>query len=286
MTTETTSFPLAAHGHSAGAFSWRRFVLLARAQWAEQGRQYLAHLLVTGILYGVLLVFALGVARSSAFTTGAQSGYYFWGLYLTGFVFAGRYFEGMARRESALLSLMRPASVLEKWLLCVLVVAVAYPLCFTLLFLAISWPVQGLVLAVRAAMLPPTFSLNPEDYALFTLFVPLVRAPHSASLLSIPQQLAFFIGAGAVQALAVTGVLFFRKAAMLKTLVLGVGLCIATALLCAAAGARFEVIFAWWLARRAPVDTAVHGLNFVLWVLLPLLLWGQTYRHLREKELT
>ena len=101
MTTETTSFPLAAHGHSAGAFSWRRFVLLARAQWAEQGRQYLAHLLVTGILYGVLLVFALGVARSSAFTTGAQSGYYFWGLYLTGFVFAGRYFEGMARRESA-----------------------------------------------------------------------------------------------------------------------------------------------------------------------------------------
>ena len=53
-----------------------------------------------------------------------------------------------------------------------------------------------------------------------------------------------------------------------------------------AAGARFEVIFAWWLARRAPVDTAVHGLNFALWVLLPLLLWGQTYRHLREKELT
>ena len=145
---------------------------------------------------------------------------------------------------------------------------------------------MSISLILRAAMLPPTFSLNPEDYALFTLFVPLVRAPHSASLLSIPQQLAFFIGAGAVQALAVTGALFFRKAAMLKTLVLGVGLCIATALLCAAAGARFEVIFAWWLARRAPADAAVHGLNFVLWVLLPLLLWGQTYRHLREKELT
>lgn len=262
-------------------FSWHRFLLLARAHGAEQYRQYLAHMLVTGVLYCVLLLFALGVSRLSAFDTGTQSGFYFWGLYLTGFVFAGRYFDAMARRESALLALMRPASVLEKWLLCLLAVAVAYPLAYTVLFLAISWPVQQVVLAAQA-MMELTSSFNPANYA---LFVPLLRAPKPALLLGPLQQWGFFIGLWALQALAVAGSLYFRRAALLKTLALGFGLAVLTALLCAAAGARHEVIFAWWARRAPPADPAVHVFNALLWVGLPALLWWQTYVHLREKEL-
>lgn len=264
------------------AFVWRRFVLLARAHWAEHLRQYLGHLAVTGVLYIVLLLFVLSISNGQVFVTGAQSAFYFWGLYLTGFVFAGRYFDGMARRESALLALMRPASVLEKWLLCVAVVAVAYPLCYTLLFLAISWPAQGLALAMRTAW-AHAGEVDPLDYA---LFVPLVRAPLRDSLLSIPQQWGFFIGAWALQAVAVTGSLYFRRAALLKTLALGVVLCIVTAITGALSGARPEVIFAWWADRAEPGGFALHALNAAVWVVLPLLLWGQTYQHLREKELT
>jgi len=262
-------------------FSWHRFALLARAHGAEQYRQYLAHMLVTGLLYAVLLLFALGVSRLSAFETGTQSGFYFWGLYLTGFVFAGRYFDAMARRESALLALMRPASVLEKWLLCLLVVAVAYPLAYTVLFLAISWPAQQVVLAAQALM-ERSSPLNPADYA---LFVPLLRAQKPAQLLGLPQQWGFFIGLWALQALAVAGSLYFRRAALLKTVALGFALAVLTALLCVAAGARHEVVFAWW-ARRAPAaDPAVHAFNALLWLVLPALLWWQAYVHLREKEL-
>ncbi|MFN9725903.1 hypothetical protein [Acidovorax sp.] len=262
-------------------FSWSRFQRLARAHWAEHARQYLGHLAVTGVLYGVLLLFTLSVSRGTVFTTGGQSAYYFWGLYLTGFVFAGRYFDGMARRESALLTLMRPASVLEKWLLCVVVVAVVYPLCYTLLFLAMSWPAQGVALALRASW-QQAGAVDPQDYA---LFVPLVRTPLRESLLSIPQQWGFFIVAWALQAVAVTGSLYFRRATMLKTLALCVVLFVITVMTGALSGARGEVLVAWWNGRAGWGDMALHAINAVLWLALPLLLWGQTYLHLRDKEL-
>lgn len=271
----------AASASKSTTFSWRRFGLLARAHWAEHLRQYLGHLVVAGILYLVLLLFVLSLSRGDAFVTGGQSAFYFWGLYLTGFVFAGRYFDGMARRESALLALMRPASVREKWLLCVVVVAVLYPLCYTLLFLAISWPAQGVALALRAAWLETT-SVNAQDYA---LFVPLVRTPHHESVLTVPQQWGFFIAAWALQAVAVTGSLYFRRVALLKTLVLGVVLFVVTVLTGAVSGARHEVLFAWWMGRAAPGAWALHVLNAALWLVLPALLWWQTYQHLREKEL-
>ncbi|MFI8618178.1 hypothetical protein ACIGHN_22005 [Acidovorax sp. NPDC077693] len=274
------STPLSSAG--SASFSWHRFTLLARAHWAEHMRQYLGHLLVTGILYCVLLVFSLSVSRGEVFVTGGQSAFYFWGLYLTGFVFAGRYFDGMARRESALLVLMRPASVLEKWLLCVGVVVVGYPVAYTLLFLAISWPAQGVALAMRAAWADPA-NLDPQNYA---LFVPLLRQPLREALLSIPQQWGLFIAAWALQGAAVTGSLYFRKVAMLKTLVLGVVLFIATVMVSVLSRPRDEVLFAWWRDGAATLGAETHALNAALWLALPMLLWWQTYQHLREKELT
>lgn len=260
-------------------FSWPRFQRLARAHWAEQRPQYLAHLLVVGILYIVLLLFMLGVSGFAAFQTGVQSALYFGGLYLTSFVFAGRYFGAMAQRESALLALMRPASVLEKWLLCIVVVAIAYPLAYSLLFLAISWPVRQLVLAVHAVLEQRSF--NAEDYALFVPFMEVARK----RLLTLPQQTGFLLGIWALQAFAVAGSLYFVRASMLKTLALGFGLFVLTALLCAVAGVRAEVIFAWWSRRAVSPGVGVHLLNALLWIGLPVLLWVQAYVHLQEKEL-
>lgn len=262
-------------------FSWPRFVRLARAHGAEHLRQYLAHLAVTGILYAVLLLFMLVLTRGDIFTTGGQSGFYFCGLYLTGFVFAGRYFEGMARRASALLALMRPASVLEKWLLCLVVVALVYPLCYTLLFLAMSWPAQGVAMALQAG----SGGGGSVDALRYTLFVPLLRPPHAEELLTIPQQWGFVIAAWALQAVAVTGSLYFRRATLLKTLVLGVVLFVITVLIGALSGARYEALFAWWTGRAPPQAWTLHALNAALWLVLPALLWWQTYQHLREKEL-
>lgn len=261
-------------------FSWPRFVRLALAHWAEQRSQHLAHLLVCGMLYIVLLLFLLGVSSFGAFRTGMQSALYFGGLYLTGFVFAGRYFNAMAQRESALLALMRPASVLEKWLLCLVVVAIAYPVAYSLLYLVITWPVQQMAVAVLAALEPQTF--KPQDFALFLPLAP----PSDWRELSLRQQLAFLVALWAVQAFAVSGSLYFSRAALLKTLALGFGLFALTSLLASLAGMRGEVLVAWWTSRRSVrLDVWVHALNAALWIGLPILLWLQAYVHLKEKEL-
>lgn len=261
-------------------FSWARWRRLARAQWAEQRPQYLAHLLVCGMLYIALLLFLLGVSGFSAFQTPVQVSLYFGGLFLTGFVFAGRYFGAMAQRESALLALMRPASVFEKWLLCIVLVALAYPLAYSLLFLAISWPVQQMVIVVRSALEPQTF--KPEDYG---LFVPLAKMA-ARQAMPVPQQAGFLAAFWALQAFAVAGSLYYARASLLKTLALGFALFVLTALVCSVAGVRGEVLLAWWSSRGAvPRDAGVHAINALLWIGLPALLWLQAYVHLKEKEL-
>lgn len=260
-------------------FSWARWQRLARAQWAEQRLQYLAHLLVCGMLYVVLLLFVLGVT-GSVFRTGMQSALYFGGLFITGFVFAGRYFGAMAQRESALLALMRPASVGEKWLLCAVVVAVAYPVAYSLLYLLITWPAQQVAIAVGAALQPQTF--KPEDFALFVPFVPGAGAREIAPR----QQLAFLIGLWALQAFAVAGSLYYQRAALLKTLALGFALFVLTSLVLSVRDVRGDVLVAWWASRRSvPLDAAGHALNAALWIGIPALLWWQVYLHLKEKEL-
>lgn len=261
-------------------FHGPRFARLARAHWAEQRPQYLAHLLVCAMLYTVLLVFLLGVSGAAALRTGMQAALYFGGLFLTGFVFAGRYFSAMAQRESALLALMRPASVLEKWVLCVLVVAVAYPLAYSLLYLVVTWPAQQVSIMVQTAWDPKAF--RPKDFALFVPFSSTVKDQGLSPL----QQMAFLIGLWALQAFAVAGSLYFPRAALLKTVALGFALFALTSLVASMAGMRMEVLFAWWSSRKlAPLGLAGHALNAALWIGLPLLLWLQAYVHLQDKEL-
>jgi len=261
-------------------FSWPRFARLARAHWAEQRSQYLAHLLVCAMLYAVLLVFLLGVSGAEALRTGMQAALYCGGLFLTGFVFAGRYFSAMAQRESALLALMRPASVMEKWALCVLVVAVAYPLAYSLLYLVLTWPAQQVSVAVQAAWDAKAF--RPKDFA---LFVPFFLAVNDQGLSPL-QQVAFLIVLWALQAFAVAGSLYFPRAALLKTVALGFALFALTSLVASVVGMRVEVLFAWWHLRHSPpLGLAGHALNAAFWIGLPMLLWLQAYVHLQDKEL-
>lgn len=271
---------ISVRGPESTTFSWPRWRRLARAHWAEQRSTYLGHLLVCSLLYIALLLFMLGVSGFAAFQTSMQAALYFGGLFLTGFVFAGRYFSAMARRESALLALMRPASVFEKWALCVVVVAIAYPLAYSLLFLAISWPVQQAAIAVRSALEPQAF--KPEDYA---LFMPLAKMA-ARQAMPAAQQTGLLIAVWTLQAFAVAGSLYFGRASLLKTLALGFALFVTTALVASMAGAQGDVLFAWWSSRRfASLDAGIHALNALLWIGLPALLWLQAYLHLQEKEL-
>lgn len=262
-------------------FSASRFLRLSRAQWAEQRTQYLGHMLVVGMLAVVVLLFLLVIASGREFPTWLQQMLYLWGFFLTGFVFAARYFNAMARRESALLALMRPASVFEKWLLCVVVVAVLYPLCYSLLFLAFMWPAQQVVLAIGALGSPDSY-FDPAKHA---LFVPMWPQGHDASVSSARQQVGFLIALWAVQALAVAGSLYFRRVAMLRTMALAFVLFLMTLLVSATAKASDTVLFAWWSASGVALSLGVHAINAVLWIGLPMLLWLQVYLHLREKEL-
>ena len=274
MSQETPSTP-----PSSQTWNWQRFACLAVAHWAEQRRHYLGYLLVLAILYAVLLLLTLGVSSFKAFDAEVQAAFYFSGLFLTGYVFAGRYFDGIAQRESALLILMRPASVLEKWALCVLVVGVLYPLAYSALFLLMSWPVLQLVVFVRPLISEGVVSLDK-----YFLFVP--WWPHGAehAVISLRAQMGLWIALWAGQAFVLAGTLYFRKAGMLKALVVGFALFVLTALWIVVTGARTESLFVWWSLDAEVFTPWLHGLNALVWIVVPGLLWGLVYVNLQEKE--
>jgi hypothetical protein len=215
-------------------FDLSRFRRLARAHFAEQWRHYawfMAVILLVEILVSIL--YAVGKGGFAQFGTQAQEGYFYVGLFTFAPIFAGRYFLNMSTRASALLSLMRPATVLEKWLLAFLIVAVLYPLAYLLAYYLVVIPdnflayAQAKQQAAQAALdyakspvgsKPAAF--HPEHYQLF-----LPWAQPWRDQLSMVLWLLF------LQGFAMFGSLYFRTVPFIKTLLSGLLIFLVSALL-------------------------------------------------------
>ena len=164
--------------------------------------------------------------------------------------------------------------------MCVLVVGVLYPLAYSALFLLMSWPVLQLVVFVRPLISEGVVSLDK-----YFLFVP--WWPHGAehAVISLRAQMGLWIALWAGQAFVLAGTLYFRKAGMLKALVVGFALFVLTALWIVVTGARTESLFVWWSLDAEVFTPWLHGLNALVWIVVPGLLWALVYVTLQEKEL-
>ncbi|KFN49934.1 hypothetical protein P873_08810 [Arenimonas composti TR7-09 = DSM 18010] len=246
------------------------------ATWLEERRTW-AWFLGVGVIVHCLLVLALLLPGAGSFTLSkaSQGGLWIAGLVITGTIFAGRYFQAMARRESALLLLTRPATAFEKWLLAVLVVAVAYPLAYTLAFQICNIP-AGLIAASQAGELMAISGdsyayLKPEDYGVLR---PWQAMPAAGWATLVPVVLA-------LQGFALLGSLYFHRWPFIKTLVAGFGLMLVLILIAGVGGN--DTFFAFWHERDR------HGLPAQLvlggtWLLIPALVWLAALFALQERQ--
>lgn len=264
-------------------FDPARFLRLARAQWAEQWRGWAWFLGVCVILHFVALL--LMVSGSHGFLElhlDAQRMLYFVGLFLTGPVFAGRYFQALAQRESAGVLLMRPASSFEKWLLALLVVLVAYPLAYSLAFQVLNLPSALYALGLKTAAAP----LDPNDpgatwWSLqeYGVLWPWTAFAERGTFATTGLWLAIFTG------FAVLGSLYFRALPFLKTLVVGFVVFLLLVLVVELLDGRPEQFFTWWIAEDPPAGWRAIFLP-AAWLLVPGLLWLGALFALRERQVS
>jgi hypothetical protein len=277
-------------------FSASRLVTLATSHWRAQLRHYLSWLLMCTIIAIPILGLYLtdmasgGVVR---FTTDVQGVLYVMGLLVLGPVFASQHFGPMRHRDHALMVLMQPASVTEKWLLAALTVLLLFPLVYTLWFvllvapvaqLSFWWDMQVHVQAKDAA--PHALNIMPlaTDYAVYMPWRKLSEWRLSAFTAIVHL---------ALTGLATTGSLLFKRAPFLLTLftgfvvLLGSGIATQFSL---AGGDTAQVLFTWVMRPHAhpthSAPLAVQALNAWFWLCVPCLLWVCAWLALRERELT
>lgn len=265
-------------------FDLSRFLRLARAQWSEQRRVWLWFLGVVVILHFVVLLLNLlltdEIGRSHTFTHGGQEAMYFLGLFVTAPVFAGRYFVGMARPESAGVLLMRPASLFEKWLLAAAVVLVAYPLAYSLVFNLLNLPTALYAQAANAALLAEPREAETREWLVstydFKVFLPWHAFDEDRALL------VSFLMLSSLSGFAVLGSLYFRAMPFIKTLLAAFVLLLLVILVVSLAGSNAEPYFGYWHADSLP-DWR-NGFLAVAWFGIPGLLWLANLLALHERE--
>lgn len=269
-----------------------RFRRLAAAQWMESWRPWSWFLAIGVLLHFLLLLGTLLTNGGEGLLThDGQMALFLVGLFLTGPVFAGRYFQGMAQREAAGVLLMRPASAFEKWALAAGVIAVAYPLAYSLAFMVCNlpgaWVAAGLAEARHAAEfaegvakgLPaedlPTF--DPDVYRLFLPWHLWSEAKGDGGMVPILLWLA------GLQGFALFGSLYFRNMPFIKTLVLGVALVITAVMLPVILGNVGGRLDNFWDPDAAlpPLQDVLYGAT---WFGTPALLWLAALLALRERE--
>lgn len=265
-------------------FDLTRFLRLARAQWAEYRRTYAWFIGIGVIVHFVLLLVLLsGNDGHRVLTVDSQAAFYRIGLFLTAPIFAARYFQAMAKRESAGLLLMRPASKLEKWLLAVLVVAVLYPVAYSLAFYICNAPAalyaqaaaaQEEALRVATELEGRLNSLSPPEFGIYHPGEDFRTWRHGVE---------FVLLLTSYQAFAVLGSLYFRSFPALKTIVAAFVLLLAMMLVTTLAGGESHLFMAYWTNDRELVPWQQLFFPFA-WFAIPALMWLASLFALGERE--
>lgn len=268
-------------------FDMRRFLRLAAVHWAEHGRSTLWFLGI-GVAVHLCVWLLITDAGMKAWNYSAdfQTVVYVMGYLLTGALFAGRYFSGLSRRESALTWLMRPASTPEKFLLAFLVVALLYPLAYTVAFQVCNLPGAWLGAIGRDAEAERLLTERTQEAVVMAQYMKVMEYGPYFPLLdpkTRAMELNLFLGGLAMQGLILAAMLYFRRLAGLKTVVALFVLFLGLALLVGVIGASPSNLF--WGENDHVESFPMRAWLWLLWLGVPLLFWASAFVLLREREL-
>lgn len=193
-------------------FDFTRFRLLMARHWAENRLRYLMSL---GAVAGLLLlwfIFAFLMERgTSAAGEDFQRATYYFGLFLTGSLFASSIFAPLGSKGKGINYLSIPASQFEKILVAFLYAVVIFFICYTAVFYAIDF----LMLKVTN----PIAEGNFKPYYIGHKFVPepLANMYYKASFDEVPVFYYLLMCYFGIQSAFVAGSVFFNKFNFIKT---------------------------------------------------------------------
>jgi hypothetical protein len=274
-------------------FDFTRFGRLLRSHWAENHRTYGWFAAVVAIVDAIVMVLCFVGAASNhqyeAFRFESQVAWFTTGLFITATIFAARYFDNLSSSGAALLTLMRPASIFEKWLMAFVWVGVLFPLAYMVLYVLLHLPAVTLA---QALYVPEVAKNSYNSAPNFHFYIPFLRygdrvvdAAAVKQFLKVELFTALLVCG--LQAFCVACKVYFKKASALKTAL------VAFVLLLLVLGAPAvldlnPVRFAtYWM------DSGERGMQFAVWERIlallvlpgvPVLLWWAVYVNLQERE--
>lgn len=266
-------------------FDSARFLRLLRAHWAESWKTYAWFFGVSAIVNGIVLAMVLQSAghQYSELQQSTQSTWYGFGLLVTGLVFATRYFEGFSGHGSTLIQLMRPASAFEKWCLAVLLVCILFPLAYTAVYACMNYPA---VVYAKAHYVMPT-NTN-RAIPIFQIYLPFtsLHVDPGPDVSVFGSELILASVFLTVWAMCMSGRVFFKRAAVLKTWLVAfglllIGICIDTA------GKTWFLLDETSLGQpHSTFDSWDMALVWVMLAGVPFLLWIGLFFHIKEREVS
>lgn len=211
------------------------------------------------VLIVALLIALICTVQLAYKPSNIDASFYFFLLYVIGFIATGSVFNELHDRQKAYKYLLLPASSLEKFLAKWLLTAIIYPL--ALLFLLYSLSLLNFILNTLLGLPGPS-------YTYMTIF-------NGDLWLGICKYII-------LQAVVLLGAVSFKKYALLKTALVVISFFMLI-------GALFWVL-TWFFMPHFALDeslvrASLQGWHFIFWVLLAPFCWYVTYLKLAEYEL-
>lgn len=268
-------------------FLFQRFVRLLKSHWVENFYFYLWFVIfamLIDIILNVLIFSADESHRYPILHYSGQVGWYASGLFFSGLIFAGLYFRHMTNPGSALITLMRPASAFEKWLVMIVVVSVLFPLVYTFFYSLLQYPAVQLAKSLYVAS-ESGKNIAPD----FSFYVPFftseaVKDTNVSAPLMLRMQIFTMITFWILQSLLLMGTIFFKQSPVLRTVLLAFLL----TLVFSGFAPRAPVQPFWGAsAQEQLLFGSLEQLNsFMAWIGLLGILWASLFYHLKEREAT
>ena len=121
-------------------FDAQRFTGLLKSQLMENKNQYgLFFLGCTILLVAIWLIYFVFPASERGIDEKLIIFGFINAWAISGLFFTVRYFKILKGKGAAILYLLRPASVFEKWLAALVVVSILYPVCFAIVYFSVSF---------------------------------------------------------------------------------------------------------------------------------------------------
>ena len=275
-------------------FSWSRWTQLVSKHWAENRKPYLLSLLGVAGLLAVWFSFILLMDKSTPMNVIYQYMTYFFGLYITGSLYASTLFAQLGSRRDGIGFLALPASQLEKLVCAILFGVLLIFVAYTVIYYAVDIPLVRVANRLIASA--------PRNYPNTDIRVPAMRVYNVFTGDYGPgfekEMHLFLFAFFSVQSAFLLGSVYFSRFPFIKmVVVLAVGflamMAIQANLILPLLPSGWHNGWTEWFSRddagniakivALPPYAEKTVMVFIQWV-PPVLLWIATWYRLKEKQ--